>query len=425
MSGRSTRGRAPQSAGTLPVTLADVRAAAATIAGAVEKTPLAHSRTLSEICGCTVFLKFENLQYTASFKERGALNKLARLSPAQRRAGVIACSAGNHAQGVAYHAQRLGVPAVIVMPEGTPFTKISQTRRFGAEVVVKGADLSEAQDHASALQRERGLVFVHPYDDAEIIAGQGTIALEMLEGGENLDALVVPVGGGGLVSGIAVAAKALKPGIAIFGVEAKLYPAMSQVLRGEEPRAGGVTIAEGIAVKRPGEITRRIVDALVEDILLVGEDALEQAVLLMLEIEKSVSEGAGAAGLAAVVANRERFAGRRVGIVISGGNIDARLLSAILMRGLVRSGRLVRIRVDISDQPGLLGRVANLIGGAGGNIVEVYHQRLFHDVPLKMAELDVVIETRDARHVDEILAALRAAGLPANLLSSVTGEEIR
>lgn len=415
----------PSTPGTLPVTLADVRAAAATIAGAVERTPLAHSRTLSEICGCTVFLKFENLQYTASFKERGALNKLAHLAPAQRRAGVIACSAGNHAQGVAYHAQRLGIPAVIVMPEGTPFTKIIQTRRFGADVVVKGADLSEAQDHADALQRERGLVFVHPYDDAAIVAGQGTIALEMLEGGEKLDALVVPVGGGGLISGIAVAAKALRPDIAIFGVEAALYPAMSQVLRGEEPRAGGVTIAEGIAVKRPGELTRKIVAALVEDIVVVGEDALEQAVLLMLEIEKSVTEGAGAAALAAVVANRARFAGKRVGIVISGGNIDARVLSAILMRGLVRSGRLVRIRVDISDQPGLLGRVANLIGNAGGNIVEVYHQRLFHDVPLKMAELDVVIETRDPRHVDEILAVLRAAGLPANLLSSVTGEEIR
>ncbi len=424
MSARAPHDRAPPG-GTLPVTLADIRAAAATIAGAVERTPLAHSRTLSEICGCTVLLKFENLQYTASFKERGALNKLARLSPAQRRAGVIACSAGNHAQGVAYHAQRLGIPAVIVMPEGTPFTKIGQTRRFGADVVVKGADLSEAQDHAAALQRERGLVFVHPYDDPEIIAGQGTIALEMLEGGEALDALVVPVGGGGLISGIAAAAKALRPELAVYGVEAALYPAMSQVLRGEEPRAGGVTIAEGIAVKRPGEITRAMIAALVEDILLVSENALEQAVLLMLEIEKSVTEGAGAAGLAAVVANRARFAGKRVGIVISGGNIDARLLSAILMRGLVRSGRLVRVRVDISDQPGLLGKVANLIGAAGGNIVEVYHQRLFHDVPLKMAELDVVIETRDARHVDEILAALRAAGLPANLLSSVTGEEIR
>ena len=413
------------SARALPVTFADITSAAATIAGAVERTPMAHSRTLSEICGCTIVLKFENLQYTASFKERGALNKLARLSPAQRKAGVIACSAGNHAQGVAYHAQRLGIPAVIVMPEGTPFTKINQTRRFGAEVVVHGADLSEAQDRADALRRERSLLFVHPYDDADIIAGQGTIALEMLDGGSELDALVVPVGGGGLISGIAVAAKALKPDIVLYGVEAALYPAMSQVLRGAEPRAGGVTIAEGIAVKRPGEITREIVKELVEDILLVSEDALEQAVQLMLEIEKSVTEGAGAAGLAAVIANRERFKGKRVGIVISGGNVDARLLSAILLRGLVRSGRLVRLRVDISDQPGLLGRVANLIGAAGGNIVEVYHQRLFHDVPLKMAELDVVIETRDARHIDEILAALRAAGLPANLLSSVTGEEIR
>ena len=413
------------SARALPVTFADITSAAVTIAGAVERTPMAHSRTLSEICGCTIVLKFENLQYTASFKERGALNKLARLSPAQRKAGVIACSAGNHAQGVAYHAQRLGIPAVIVMPEGTPFTKINQTRRFGAEVVVHGADLSEAQDRADALRQERSLLFVHPYDDAEIIAGQGTIALEMLDGGSELDALVVPVGGGGLISGIAVAAKALKPDIVLYGVEAALYPAMSQVLRGAEPRAGGVTIAEGIAVKRPGEITRKIVKDLVEDILLVSEDALEQAVLLMLEIEKSVTEGAGAAGLAAVIANRERFKGKRVGIVISGGNVDARLLSAILLRGLVRSGRLVRLRVDISDQPGLLGRVANLIGAAGGNIVEVYHQRLFHDVPLKMAELDVVIETRDARHIDEILAALRAAGLPANLLSSVTGEEIR
>jgi threonine dehydratase len=290
--------------------------------------------------------------------------------------------------------------------------------------VVSGNDLSEAQDHADALCRQRKLVFVHPYDDPDIIAGQGTIGLEMLAADPALDTLVVPVGGGGLISGIAVAAKALKPSLAILGAEAALYPTMSQVLRGEEPRSGGVTIAEGIAVKRPGDLTRRFVKELVDDIVLVSEDALENAVLLMLEIEKSVAEGAGAAGLAAVLTQRERFAGKRVGIVITGGNIDARVLSAILMRGLVRSGRLVRIRVDISDQPGLLGKVANLIGAAGGNIVEVYHQRLFHDVPLKMAELDVVIETRDIRHVDEILTALRAEGLPANLLSSVTGEEI-
>jgi threonine dehydratase len=410
---------------TLPVGINDIRAAAQRIEGAVARTPLLHSRTLSEICGTTVVLKFENLQYTASFKERGALNKLLQLDPAQRRAGVIACSAGNHAQGLAYHASRLGIPAVIVMPKDTPFTKVTQTQRHGAEVVLHGADLSEAQDRADRLCHERGLAFVHPYDDAAIVAGQGSIGIEMLSADPALDVIVVPVGGGGLISGIAIAAKALKPAIEIVGVEATLYPAMSQVLRGEEPRAGGVTVAEGIAVKRPGQLTRRIVQALVRDILLVDENALENAVLLMLEIEKSVVEGAGAAGLAALLAHRARFAGKRVGVVISGGNIDARLLSAILMRGLVRSGRLVRIRVDITDQPGLLGRVANLIGAAGGNIVEVYHQRLFHDVPLKMAELDVVIETRDAQHVHEILGALRAQGLPANLLSSMTGEEIR
>ncbi len=409
---------------TLPVSLEDVRRAAARNAGAVERTPQSVSRTLSEICGATVVLKFENLQYTASFKERGALNKLLQLEPDHRRRGVIACSAGNHAQGVAYHARKLGIPVVIVMPRDTPFTKVEQTRRHEAKVVLHGADLSGAQDHAHELATERGLTFIHPYDDPEIIAGQGTVALEMLADDEALDALVVPLGGGGLVSGVAVAARALKPDIEIYGAEAALYPAMSQVLRGEKPKAGGVTIAEGIAVKRPGKITRNIVKALVKDILLVGEDWLEHGVLLMLEIEKSVAEGAGAAGLAAVLAHRERFAGRRVGIVISGGNIDARLLSAILMRGLVRSGRLVRIRVDISDQPGLLGRVANLIGDAGGNIVEVFHQRLFHNVPLKMAELDVVIETRNAQHVEEILAALRLAGLPANRLSNITGEEL-
>ncbi len=409
---------------SLPLDLEHVRAAAARIAGAVERTPQSVSRTLSEICGATIVLKFENLQYTASFKERGAFNKLMQLDGDHRRRGVIACSAGNHAQGVAYHARKLGVPAVIVMPQDTPFTKAEQTKRHDAEVVLHGADLSAAQDHAHALAEQRGLSFIHPYDDPDVIAGQGTVALEMLADDPALDALVVPLGGGGLISGIAVAARALKPTIEIYGVEAVLYPAMAQVLRGEKPRAGGVTIAEGIAVKRPGKITRKIIAALVEDILLVEEDALEHGVLLMLEIEKSVAEGAGAAGLAAVVAHRERFAGRRVGIVISGGNIDARLLSAILMRGLVRSGRLVRVRVDISDQPGLLGRVANIIGGSGGNIVEVFHQRVFHNVPLKMAELDVVIETRNARHVEDILKALRGAGLPANLLSNITGEEI-
>jgi threonine dehydratase len=405
--------------------IADVRRAAATIAGAVERTPQAVSRTLSEICGCTVVLKFENLQYTASFKERGAVNKLASLTPAERKAGVIAVSAGNHAQGVAYHAERLGVPAVIVMPKATPFTKVIQTERYGAKVELFGADLSEATDHAETIRAAKGLTFVHPYDDPLIVAGQGTIGLEMLADDPALDTLVVPIGGGGLISGIATAAKALKPGIDVIGVEAELYPAMHQVLRGEKPRAGGVTIAEGIAVKRPGKLTRQVVRSKVSEIRLVGEAALEAAVLLMLEIEKSVVEGAGAAGLAAVMADRARFAGKRVGIVISGGNIDSRLLSSILMRGLVRAGRLVQIRVEISDQPGVLGRVANTIGEAGGNIVEVYHQRVFRDVPLKMAELDVVIETRDARHVQDILGRLREAGMAATLLSSLTGEEIK
>jgi threonine dehydratase len=404
--------------------IAEIDAAAARIHGAVERTPQSLSRTLSDICGCVVVLKFENLQYTASFKERGALNKLLLMPEQQRRAGVIACSAGNHAQGVAYHAQRLAVPAVIVMPENTPFTKVVQTERFGAEVVLYGNDLGAAQDRADVLARERSLALIHPYDDAEIIAGQGTIAREMLEDDPALESILVPVGGGGLISGIAIAARALKPSVEVIGVEAALYPAMSQVLRGEEPSAGGVTIAEGIAVKRPGHLTRKIVQSLVTELLLVSEDALEDAVRLMLEIEKSVAEGAGAAGLAALLSNRQRFAGKRVGVVVSGGNIDARLLSAILMRGLVRSGRLVRIRVDISDQPGLLGKVANLIGASGGNIVEVYHQRLFHDVPLKMAELDVVIETRDPQHVHAILSTLRDAGLPANLLSNITGAEI-
>jgi threonine dehydratase len=408
----------------MTVALADIEAAAGRIGDAVRRTPFERSRTLSDICGATLVLKFENLQYTASFKERGALNKLLGLDEAARAAGVIAVSAGNHAQGVAYHAQRLGIPATIVMPRATPFTKVRQTEVFGAAVVLHGDDLSEAAAHAAALQKERGLTWIHPYDDEAVIAGQGTIALEMLADDPDLDMLVVPIGGGGLISGIATAAKALRPGIEVIGVESELYPAMSQVLKGEPPRAGGTTIAEGIAVKQPGEITRAIIRETVADILLVPDDAIERAVLMLIEIEKTVAEGAGAAALAAILQEPDRFAGRRVGLVLSGGNIDSRLLSAILMRGLVRSGRLVRLRIDISDQPGLLGQVARIIGDAGGNIVEVYHQRLFHNVPLKMAELDAVVETRDADHVQRILDAIRAAGHEAHLLSSESGAEI-
>ena len=402
----------------MTVTIDDIRKAAEAIAGAVVKTPTLPAERLGGITGAEIVLKLESRQYTGSFKERGALNKLLTLTDAERKSGVIAVSAGNHAQGVARHAGRLGIPAVIVMPKATPFTKAEQTRRLGARVILHGAELSEAADHAHELMRAHGYVFIHPYDDPAIIAGQGTTALEMLEAVPGLDCLVVPIGGGGLIAGCAVAAKALEPGIEIYGVEAALYPSMLQALRGLEASSGGHTIAEGIAVKRPGALTRPIIARHVEEILLVGEDALERAVEMMAESEKLVAEGAGAAALAAVLAHPERFRGRKVGLVVSGGNIDARVLASILMRGLAREGRLARFRIEISDEPGLLARVAGLIGEKGGNIIEVNHQRLFYDVPVTMAELDVVAETRNLEHVKEILAALAAAGYKSRLLSS-------
>ncbi len=408
----------------MTVTARDIRNAAEVLKGQAVRTPTLHSRTLSDIAGCEIWLKFENLQYTASFKDRGSYVKLVSLDDAERRAGVIAASAGNHAQGVAYHARRLGIPATIVMPAQTPFNKVRQTEHFGARIVLHGADLAESYDHAVGIAEREGLTIVHPYDDPAIVAGQGTAALEMLEDVPALDVLVVPIGGGGLIGGMALMANDMKPGIEIVGAEAALYPAMKQALAGEEIRTGGTTIAEGIAVKRPGAITREIVRQHVSDILLVDEAALESAVLMLLEIEKSVVEGAGAAALAAVLQERARFAGRNVGVVVSGGNIDSRTLSAILMRGLVREGRLVRLRIDIQDQPGVLGAVARLIGEAGGNIVEVYHQRLFHNVPLKQAELDIVVESRDADHVDAILKSLCDAGHPATMISSATGAKV-
>ncbi len=406
----------------MSVTIDDIRAAATLLDGAIVKTPTARSRVLSALCGCDVVLKFENLQYTASFKDRGALVKLASLTEKERRAGIIAVSAGNHAQGVAYHAERLGIPATIVMPKDTPFNKIQHTEAFGARVVLQGDSLDESLEHATALRESKKLTFVHPYDDEAIVAGQGTVALEMLEAAPEIDVLVVPVGGGGLIAGMAIAAKALKPEIEIVGVEAALYPSMYEALRGTNGRSGGQTIAEGIAVKAPGEITRPIVEARVDDIVLVDETGIEEAVRLYIEIEKSVVEGAGAASLAAVLANRDKFAGRTVGLVVSGGNIDSRLLASILMRGLVRDGRMASVRVEISDAPGALAKVARLIGDNGGNIIEIYHQRLFHDVPVKMAELDVVIETRDAAHVRDIIGALGEAGFPTRLLSSTAAE---
>jgi threonine dehydratase len=327
-------------------------------------------------------------------------------------------SAGNHAQGVAYHARRLGIPATIVMPHGTPFTKVERTRHLGARVLVEGDGFDTAGAFARELAAKEGLVFVHPYDDERIIAGQGTVGLEMLADDPDLDCLIVPIGGGGLIAGIATAAKALKPGIELLGVEAKLYPSMYNAVRGLEPASGGSTLAEGIAVKRPGERTKPIVESLVSEILLVGEDTLERAVMQLIEVEKLVAEGAGAAGVAAMLAYRERFAGKRVGTVICGGNIDARMLAHILMRGLVRDGRMVRLRIEITDQPGALARLAGVIGKAGGNIIEIYHQRMFHDVPVKKADIDAVVETRNAEHVREIVQGLNAIGFPTRLLGT-------
>ena len=409
----------------LPVTIDDVRRAERAIAGAVAQTPMIRAAGLCEIAGCELFLKLETQQTTGSFKERGALNKLLSLTPAERKAGVVAMSAGNHAQGVAYHARRLGIPATIVMPAATPFTKIDRTEALGAKVVLRGDSLVDARRAADALVTERGLVPVHPYDDPAVIAGQGTIALEMLAAEQGLDTLLVPIGGGGLISGIAVAAQALAPDIEILGVQSALYPSMYRVLQGIDPGlpTEGTTLAEGIAVKEPGQLTRRIVAELVGGVRLVTERQLEAAVELLLERQKLVVEGAGAAGLAALLAEPERFRGRRVGIVLTGGNIDARLLASLLMRGLVRGGRLVRLRAELPDLPGVLSRVAGVIGGLGGNIVEVHHQRLFHDTSVKRAELDVVVETQNRRHVDTLIDALVAAGFPTRLLSgSADGE---
>jgi threonine dehydratase len=404
----------------LPVTAAAVANAAAKIAGAIARTPTIAAPALSGLVGDELHLKLETVHRTGSFKERGALNKLLTLDASQRRAGVVAMSAGNHAQGVAYHARRLGIPATIVMPEGTPFIKIDRTEAFGATVVLKGDSLTAAREAADTLARERGSVLVHPYDDPDVIAGQGTVGLELLADCPDLDTLVVPIGGGGLISGIAVAAKALKPEIEIVGVQSTLYPSMYRVLRGEDPGppAAAATLAEGIAVKEPGRLTRHIVKALVSEIRLVDEVMLEAAVETLLERQKLVVEGAGAAGVAAVLAAPERFGGRRVGIVITGGNMDARLLASILMRGLVREGRLVRLRCELPDVPGALSRLSGVVGKHAGNIVEVHHQRLFHDASVKRAELDVVVETQNRRHVEVLIAALMAAGFPTQLLLS-------
>jgi threonine dehydratase len=403
---------AAETAPSPPVTLADIEAAAKAIAGKVEDTPLRYSRTLSEITGAQVWIKFENLQFTASFKERGALNKLLSLSNSEKAAGVVAMSAGNHAQGVAYHASRLGIPSTIVMPKGTPFVKVEHTRNFGANVIIHGDTLADADAHARELEKSQGLTFVHPFDDPHVIAGQGTIGLEIMDELADFDAVVVSVGGGGLSAGIATAIKSRRPAVAIYGVEPALYPSLSAELRGEEAKVGGATIAEGIAVKKVGRLTAQILRQLMEKVIVVEEDALERAVTLFATVEKTVAEGAGAAGLAALLAEPELFRNRKVVLILSGGNIDTRLLASVLTRSLVREKRITSIRIIGNDQPGLLASVSTVIGDNGGNIIEVNHNRLALDVPAKGAEFDITIETRDARHTQEIIDALTKAGFP-------------
>ncbi|HWZ39217.1 MAG TPA: threonine ammonia-lyase [Bradyrhizobium sp.] len=397
----------------LPVKLADITNAAKTISGAVIETACNESRTLGEICGCRIWLKFENLQFTATFKERGALNRLSALSAEERKRGVIAMSAGNHAQGVAYHAKRLGIPATIVMPVGTPMVKIENTRRHGADIIIAGKTVEEAGPVALDHGEAHGLTMIHPYDDPLIIAGQGTIGLEMLKAVPALDTLVVPIGGGGLISGIAIAAKSLKPELRVIGVEAGLYPSMYNAIKGERLPMRGDTLAEGIAVKSPGKFATEIIRHLVDDILLVTEAEIECAVAAFINIEKTVVEGAGAAGLAAVQANPALFAGRNVGLVLTGGNIDTRLIASVLTRELAREGRLTQLSLDIVDRPGQLAAVAALLAEAGANIIEVSHQRTFSDLPAKATLLQLVIETRDRAHLDDVLTKLSAAGLDA------------
>ena len=398
----------------LPLNYSDIEQAATRLQGQVLDTPCVESRTLGEIVGCRVFLKFENLQFTASFKERGALNKLASMvESGQPIRGVIAASAGNHAQGVAHHAQRLGLRAVIVMPVATPTVKVERTRGFGAEVVLFGDNFDEARGHALMLAEREGLSFVHPFDDAAVIAGQGTIGAEMLRAQPELDTLVIAVGGGGLISGIATAVRELKPSVHIVGVQTSRFPAMVNAIKGTTHPQGASTIAEGIAVGQPGQLTRELIRQRVDDLVLVDEGDIEQAVLMLLEIEKTVVEGAGAAGLAALLKDPGRFAGRNVGLVLCGGNIDPLMLSALIERGMVRAGRLARIRVNARDTPGVLARITAVVAEAGANVDEVHHQRAFSSLSAQNVEVELVLQTRNAAHVQDVVQRLAAAGLDA------------
>ncbi len=400
----------------LPVSIDDVRTAAKRIEGAVVRTPTLHSQTLSALTGAKIYLKFENLQFTAAYKERGALNTLLQLGDDARAKGVIAASAGNHAQGLAYHGKRLGVPVTIVMPVPTPTVKVMQTESHDATVILHGETFDAAYAHARTLEGERGLTFVHPFDHPHIIAGQGTVALEMLADAPDIDAFAIPIGGGGLFSGMATVARALKPDMDLVGVQAELYPSMYAKLRGLDMACAGDTLAEGIAVKQPGELTSRFVDALSDDIVLVGERHLEEAVSLLLQIEKTVVEGAGAAGLAALLAHPERFRGKTVGIVLCGGNIDTRLLANVLLRDLARSGRLARVRIRLQDRPGALFSVFRIFAELNANVIEIYHQRVFTTLPAKGLITDIECETRDRAHLDRLIAALKDADYEVNLV---------
>jgi len=395
------------------VDLKDIQAAAKVIEGHVAVTPFLHSRTLSEITGAEIYLKFENHQFTASFKERGALNKLMSLDPAQAKKGVIAASAGNHAQGVAYHANRLGIPSVIVMPRFTPFVKVEQTQRHGAEVVLHGDNFDAAKAYAIENAASRGLTLVHAYDDDKIVAGQGTCGLEMMQQHPEIETLVIAIGGGGLISGISIAAKAMKPSIDVVGVEVVRFPAMYHAMKGTEPVFAASTIAEGIAVKEPGRITREVVAKNVSEIVLVDEGDIEEAIVMLLEIEKTVVEGAGGAPLAAILRNRKRFAGRKVGIVLGGGNIDPLMLGEIIERGMVRAGRLARVLVEVRDLPGSLARVTACVADLNANIEQVHHQRAFTSLAVQNAEVELVLKTRNHEHVKQVVEALKSNGFNA------------
>jgi threonine dehydratase len=408
----------------MAVTIQDIQQARATLEGNVVRTPLLFAAKLSEITGAELYVKLENMQVTNSFKDRGAYNKMSSLTADERERGVITMSAGNHAQAVAYHARRLAIPATIVMPETTPANKVERTRAHGAEVILSGETLADSQVAAEAIMRDRALVLVHPYDDDRIIAGQGTIGLEMLDDEPDLEAIVVPIGGGGVISGTAVAAKDRKPEIEMLGVEVKLYPSMYSALRGRPAKCGGSTLAEGIAVKNVAERTISLCRQFVDDVRLVGEADIERAVMAYLTHQKTLAEGAGAAGLAAVMADPAHFRNRKVGLVLCGGNIDARILASVITRELQREMRIVNLRILIDDRPGVLGRIATLLGKNGANILEVSHQRMFLDVPAKGAELEIMIETRDQRHAEEIVGLVAAQGFVTRVLDAPGGKEL-